>query len=350
VREERHKESDSAPSDELEIGEAEEVQVVDGRLRVKSGGHWFRTADSSAGVRAYKGPRGARKFWHGFYNQKAIDHYTGAPLAVGVYNASKQEYHIYPELFDRLVKTMGRTPQTIVADRGFSVESVFAHNTSNGVASVIPWRRKNQHESQRHDHDTHDRHGIPRCKHCGAPTTFVRFNRQETRLGFRCVRGSTPACTREQTMVCSKDWRLLIPLWRTDAVYHELEESHQSYERVHRHWRDRYKVAGDTLACRPKRRGLAWQELRAQAALLAEWTMIAFREGWLGSARRNRKSAARNDAIGIRRVKNLLRFRHKVGLDSPYGKNADALGIGHEKPPSRRVLAPPGDDEPAVPF
>jgi len=27
--------------------------VVDGRLRVKSGGHWFRTADSSAGVRAY---------------------------------------------------------------------------------------------------------------------------------------------------------------------------------------------------------------------------------------------------------------------------------------------------------
>ncbi len=79
------------------------------------------------------------------------------------------------------------------------------------------------------------------------------------------------------------------------------------------------RIAGDNLACRPKRRGLAWQELRAQAALLVEWLRISWREGWLGSARRNKKGEARNALSGEKRTEGLRRFRERIGLILPYG-------------------------------
>jgi hypothetical protein len=146
--------------------------------------------------------------------------------------------------------------------------------------------------------------------------------------------------------LCSKDWRLLLPLWRTDPIYHELEASHSIYERVHRHWRERYQVAGDGLSNRPKRRGLAWQDLRAQAALVAEWLRISWREGWLGSARRNNASPTRFGE-GKRRAESLGLYRAKAGLTLPYGVAAAALGLGLEEPPSRRGKAPPGESDTA---
>jgi hypothetical protein len=355
VREQRQKDADQPPSDQPNIGEAEEVKVLeDGRMRVRVGQHWYRTLDSTAGVRAYMGPRGAKRFWHGFYNLKSIDHYTGAPVAVGVYSASLNEHHSYPDLLKRTIGAIGDSPECVVADKGFSIEAVFAHNTNLGIASVIPWRKRNGHE-RRHDFTTHDRHGIPRCKHCGAPSRFVRFRVSDKgpRLWFKCELGATPACAKEQTISCQADWRLLIPLWRTDAIYHELEQTHSNYERVHRHWRERYLVAGDSLANRPKRRGRAWQELRAQAALVCEWLCIAFREGWLGSARRNKKAKTNLHSLGEKGAKGLKRFRAKVGLRKPYGPNAAALGLGNLEPPSRRGKAPPPalpPDEDALPF
>ncbi len=253
---------------------------------------------------------------------------------------------------------LGATPETIVADRGFSVESVFALNTNNGVASIIPWRKRKGHE-RRHDFPTHDRHGIPRCKHCGGETSFVRFRVEARgpRLWFKCRQGATSACGKTQTIQCKQDWRLLLPLWRTDPIYAELKETHSQYERVHRHWRERYLVAGDNLATRPKRRGIGVQELRAQAALLVEWLRISWREGWLGSARRNRKSPALHDSFGAKAVANLKKSRDLSGLRVPYGPQADALGLGDALPPSRRGLVaqavgPPGDppDYGDVPF
>jgi hypothetical protein len=76
VREERHKQSAEAPVDTLDIGDAERiVEDEDGRVRIKSGGCWYRTLDSTAGVRAYINKRTGKtkKFWHGYYNMKAID-------------------------------------------------------------------------------------------------------------------------------------------------------------------------------------------------------------------------------------------------------------------------------------
>ncbi|MBA3734378.1 MAG: transposase [Actinobacteria bacterium] len=318
--------------------------------------HWYRTLDATAGFRAYMGARGARRFWHGYYNIKSIDHYTGAPLAIGIYSASKNEHTCYPDLFERLQRNIGGNPESIVADKGFSIEAVFAHNTNNGVASVIPWR-KGKGRLQRQDFDTHDRHGIPRCKHCGAECEFIRFRVEKggPRLWFRCLNQAnrTPAaCARIQSITCKTDYRLLLPLWRTEPIYHELASSHSQYERVHRHWRERYLVAGDNLATRPKRRGIGCQELRAQAALLAEWLRISWREGWLGSARRNKKSPARYASFGVTGSRGLKKFRIKAGLRVPYGQQAALLGLGEATPPSRRVAAPPGDppDYGGVPF
>lgn len=54
--------------------------------------------------------------------------------------------------------------------------------------------------------------------------------------------------------------------------YHALKKAADNKERNWYHWRSRYTVAGKNVDTRPKRPGLAWQELRASAALLLEWS------------------------------------------------------------------------------
>jgi hypothetical protein len=375
-RHERQKLNEGPVETARKVGrpEKEEVVLSGGRLvkRIQVGGCWFRTLDTTAGVRAYAGPNGARRFWHGYYNQKAIDHFTGGVLYAGVYSASQQEYDIFDDVYDRVEGITGAKPETVIGDKGYSVASVFEKCTTNGTAPVFPWRRNRQ--GKRHDKDTHDRHGIPRCKHCGGPSDFVRFsaNGGKPRLWFRCMIGATDGCVREQTIACSKDWRLLVPLWRTDALYHELKASHKPYEAVHDWWRDRYKVAADHLGIRPKARGIGWHRLRANVAALIEWLRIAHRQGWLGSARAKRRGDSGKGAEGtvqrdiahgevaadatvsgeVKRASQaageaiadwFARFRANVGISRPYGKRAEALQLGERPPPSRRRPdEPPG--------
>lgn len=306
-------------------------------LRVKLGEHWYRTRDKEAGWRMYTRARGANHFWHGYYNLKSIDHYTGAPVAVEVEAASVPEYKIFPALSERIDRALSTTPQTVVADRGFSQKTVFEALTASNVAAVIPWRASSGAGAKRHDHETHDRHGIPRCKHCGGPTDFVRFNHQPTpRLWTICLLGHTTACGKTQSIACSKDWRLLVPLWRTSATYHELRSSHQRYERVHHHWRERYGVGGDTHHTRPKRVSRAGQQLRATVAMMIEWLRICWREGWLSTPRRNTNQPQRQKDIGPRIAARFAKTRQTLGLLAPYGRSAAVLGVGPPDPPSRR--------------
>ena len=134
--------------------------------------------------------------------------------------------------------------------------------------------------------------GIPKCRHCGGETQFVRFAvvkskrrgkdglaEGQGRLWFRCRTGS-PACGGEQTILCSSSPCDLLPLWRTEDAYAAMPVSHQSYEHKHRDLRIQYLVAPDCLALRPKRPGMAWQQLRASAALLIEWLRVLQRAGW----------------------------------------------------------------------
>jgi hypothetical protein len=310
-------------------------------LRLRIGEHWYRTLDLTAGARAYTGPGGAYRFWHGYYNQKAVDHFTGAPLAVVVDSASRQEYDIYPELYEQIEAHLGTAPQSVITDKGFAVRKVFEHNTRRGVATVSPQR------GSVHDTDLADRHGVPRCPHCGAGTTFVRFaHKPSPRLWFTCDAGLTDRCApkrpggkpRQLSKACAADWRQMLPLWRTDPIFQELNAGRSLHERSHRHWRERYLVAGDTLANRPKRRGLAVQRLRATGALLIEWLRICARHGWLpGHTRSYREPVKRLRAAAKAAIDKLISARRDAGLHLPYGPAAVAAGFpAAGTPPSRR--------------
>jgi hypothetical protein len=357
-REQRQKLNEEVPPETIRdprLNQPEKVQLVRrGSRNVKRvliGGCWYRTLDTEAGIRAYMGPRGARRFWHGYYSGKAVCHFAHGTIP-RVENASRQEYDLFEDHYDRVCELIGAPPQTVVGDKGYSVASVFEKCTRNGTAPVFPWRPGGG-DYKRHDKDTHDRHGVARCKHCGGPTSFVRFSigdptkpaeERNPRLWVRCLIGAKPECGKDQTIACSNDWRLLLPLWRTDPLYHELKESHGSYEGVHDYWRDRYNVAADNLANRPKARGIGWHRLRAYVASLIDWLRILAREGWLGSARRNHEQPERpHREAGERAAHRLADYRARIGIVEPYGDKAVELELGDRVPPSRRPRgAPPG--------
>ena len=273
----------------------EAIQHAAKGKRVKFGGCWFWMRDEEAGVRAYTSNGRTRRSWVGFYSGKAICTYTGGVIP-SVDSASTQECHLFPALYDRVKAMRGKRPETAIGDKGLSVSSCFEHATKNDTAPIFPWRGNG---NPRHDHPRFDRHGVKRCDHCGGVMYQTRFsaNNGKPRLWFRCTFQLTPDCAGEQTIYCSEDWRTLVPLSRTNALYHELKESHQAYEGVHDYWRDRYKVASDTLANRPKAIGLDWHRLRASVACFVDWLRIAAKVGWLGSTR----SAQRHAGSGARR-------------------------------------------------
>jgi hypothetical protein len=310
-------------------------------LRLRIGAHWYRSLDLDAGARAYSSAGGAYRFWHGYYNQKATDLLTGGPLAIVVDSASRQEYHIYPKLYERLEAHLQATPDSVIVDKGFAIRSVFEHNTRRGVATIAPKRGRVR------DTELADRHDIPRCPHCGADTTFVRFaHKPSPRLWFTCnaglssqCRAKTPGGKRPQiSRACSADFGQMLPLWRTDPLFVKLAAARGMYERAHRHWRERYGVAGDTLSTRPKRRGLGVQRLRAAAAMLIEWLRICDRHGWLpGSTRRVRDKLKRVTKNVAQRIEELREERRAVKLHLPYGPAATGLGIPEVGiPPSER--------------
>jgi hypothetical protein len=313
--------------------------------RIRQRGCWYRTRDLGAGIRAYTGERGAKRFWHGYDSGKAIDHFTGGVIP-SVDDASTQECHLFPPLYDRVCELAGAAPQSAVGDKGFSVGPCFEHATRHGTAPVFPWRPSGG-DFKRHDKETHDRHGVMRCKGCGGPMEQVRFsaNGGRPRLWFRCMVGVAPECVKEQTISCEADWRLLVPLSRLHPLYHELKESHGTYEGAHDYWRDRYKVAADELGVRPKVVSLDWHRLRANVACLIEWLRIGAKHGWLGSARAAQRHAGerRFEEVGTRIAARLAKMRVRMGLAQPYGPKAAELGLGKVTPPSRRTRgAPPG--------
>lgn len=351
AQDERHDADAEAPPSDGEVAphEVEAIVKADRKLvSIKTGGHWYLTRDTDAGGRAYTRKNGRTKFWFGFYNQKGICDFVRAPVAVGVYSASTNEYKSYPDMLQRTIRALGDvTPEAMVADKGFSVADVFEQNTSLGIASVMPQRKRHQTWCPR-DFETHDRHGIPRCKHCGAETVFVRFKCEPYPcLWVKCSVGTVPGkCGKEHRLRCAEDWYVLTPLWQTDETYQELLASHKNIEGVHDDWRDRYGVAPNSSGTRPGRIGAAWQQLRSSFALFIEWFRICYREGWLGSARRNNGTAGRDEGIvakGGEFLLKLLEERQALGLHLHYGRAAAALGIGPEEPPSER---PPAEGSP----
>jgi hypothetical protein len=92
--------------------------------RVKVGGCWYRTLDLDAGIRAYMGPRVAKRFWHGYYSGKAVDHFTGGVIPI-VDSASRQEY----DLFDDHLGIRAK------------VRDVRFHRLRANAAALVEWPR-----------------------------------------------------------------------------------------------------------------------------------------------------------------------------------------------------------------
>jgi hypothetical protein len=334
---EKHAKESSPADDKRDLRDGRGVR------RVLMGGCWYRTRDAEAGIRAYTANGRTRRFWHGYYSGKAVCHLTGGAIPT-VSSASTQEYDLFPALYDTACALSGSAPETAIGDKGFSIAKCFEHATKNGTAPVFPWRNGGG-DRKRHDQETHDRHGVMRCKGCGGPMSQVRFSKNggKPRLWFRCMLGVTPECAKDQTISCAQDWKALVPLARTEALYHELKVSHGTYEGVHDYWRDRYKVAADELGVRPKVVSIEWHRLRANVACLIDWLRIASKNGWLGSARTARREGQRRfKEAGQGIAGRLAEMRVTMGLAQPYGPKAVLLGLGKETPPSRRPRrAPP---------
>lgn len=338
VRKERHAlddESEEEVPDQLLGRDGRKTWVEDGVLYAQVGkaGCIYRVTDPTAGVRAYTGDGRASRFWVGFYNTKAVDHYTGAPVAVHLTSASVPEFKSYPDVFKRVLDALGgEAPHAVVADRGYGFTAVFEHNTKHGTATITPWRKRGARDHSDEDRDGWDRHGVPRCKHCGGETQFVRFHpgKGNPRVWFRCTGKPLPACEKDQSLTCERDWKLLLPLWSTTARYQALLGAHSEYEGAHHYWRSRYRVGADNALMRPKRRGISCQQLRANAALLVEWLRIVVREGWLGKSKTSGSKEVGRD--GQERLNNLHAARRAAGLTTPYGPAAVSLGTGPERP------------------
>ncbi len=311
-------------------------------------GHIYRSLDATAGARSYDG-----EFWLGGLLMAAVDVFIGAPLAVRPMAADRAESQAYPELLERVREATGAYPDRVAGDRGYSVASVFLHNSERGIASAFPWRKPNGSVTAREDtdRDEFDRHGVPRCRHCGGPGDltaaglgFHITSRPEPVLRFRCMLGLTPDCAKQQQLSCSVEPRMLIPLSRLTEPYNALRRVGKSMERVWGDWRARYGVAGKNAETRTTRRhSELCQELRAEGARLIEWCRILLRQGWLGS-HRHRNTREPKDVSGARRLGNILRARERHGLNLPYGAYAVEAGFAPDRaPPPADSTGPPDD-------
>jgi hypothetical protein len=162
------------------------------------------------------------------------------------------------------------------------------------------------------------------------------------RVSVQCMAGATDEYTKTQTIACSADHRLLVPLWRTDPLYHELRESHSSYEAQHGWWRDRYKVAADDLGVRPKILDIGWHRLRANVAALVDWLRISTAKAGSASpdATTSAPSASPETVPGSISAK-LAQMRVRMGIMGAYGEKAEQLSLGSERRPHGRIAAHP---------
>jgi hypothetical protein len=331
--------------DEMAVSQISEVTIEfteegideDGYRVVKLGtGCIYRTRDHSAGLRVYTSPDGSvAKIWGGGNVQQVIDYATGVPIASLVVAASVQEYNAYPAAYAKAVSITGFDPKSMSADRGYAVSSVYHHNAARGVASVMPFRKHGANdEPKHHETDEIDRHGVPRCAGCGGATFFHRGpTTQENRVWCRCMAPQFPSCDGIQSRPVKPkhdaDYhRFFQPIFQTEELWWALVAHGKALERVHHHYRERYRVGGNTVSTRPKRLGVACQQLRASAANLITWFRMARKRGWLVKASVRKAITELTLLRAEEQLKGLLAERELLGLDNPYGAVAVARKCG----------------------
>jgi hypothetical protein len=85
---------------------------------------------------------------------------------------------------------------------------------------------------------------------------------------------------------------------------------------------------------------VAWQQLRANAAVFLGWLRLCLRHGWMGSLRRATNAHELIEASDGGFTAELLAARRRRKLLLPYGPKAAALGVGAKDPPWKFERSP----------
>jgi len=306
----------------------------------------FRSRDLTSGVRRYAGTNTS---WFGGYTQAGVDMLTGAPLAVEVFPADVMEWDHYPQLFRSMVAALGEAPYVVSVDRGYSIKKFFEFNTRRGVTVVAPLRERTGRLTLRDWRtDAYDEDGIPRCQACGneghqdGPGLGLSLHSGTPLIRYRCIAPIHEHCESVQSIACSTEWAMLLPLSRKTELYHSIRHAHHNMERVFDHLRDRYSVAGKDTTQRIRRKGADAQRLRAWAAVLLDWFRLSIGQGWQAVAIREGirepvvavRRSGRQDlesgevlehGVGSERLGELIARRQETGLDVPYGPSWERM-------------------------
>jgi hypothetical protein len=324
----------------------------------------FRTLDRDVSGRTYQSKRGGRKVWTGGRRGIAADLYTGLAYADDFESNRVEERHIFFTAYEAAVDTLGEDLAIVAGDRGLHFADVIEHNTRRGAATVMPWREPSK-DVRRKDvaNDKFDRHGVPRCQHCGAVgiTNLAGYGfhydqRAEPRIAFRCSLGKRTDfadCGKRQTIACSENWTMLLPIDLTEEVYYAVKGASKNREHSHRDSRSRGAVAGKDYTSRLKRMNINAHRLRGAAQMLLDWFRISLRHAWLTAdglqVKLNTEQPVRID--GGKWWQRVLDTRRRLGLNLPAGAIADKARTMNAKlpppdgpDPGDEVDAPPPPD------
>jgi len=287
---------------------------------LKSTGCLYYTADAEAAVRRKSDRRGderrpqsrgdageegdeadGRRYQSGDSSPKLVYDVSrlvslgmGAPINLLV--DSKPESYLYPPLLEDTLDRSPHAPRAVVSDSGGAVPRVADANAEYGIAHVTPSRGYGKELNHRWEDDKHGRWDafcIPRCRHCGGPCRFVKARPQRSTSGeerwrvlFECVRREKDACEKTQGRYLDEDTRKVTTIWRDREVWHALLHARGNHERSNLHERKRWHVSTDHHLVRRNRKGLRFQQLCGEIAILLTWLKAAWLQGLVDGKRR----------------------------------------------------------------
>jgi hypothetical protein len=240
-------------------------------------GHEWCCEDVDASAKSYKNGTA----WIGGLKMAAHDALTGGTIVDRSFTAREHEYKHYPALMRRVRDVLdGEYPEIVSGDKGLALRRTYRFNTIRGIESVFPFRRRSRSETDRVERrcDLYDEHGVPRCKFCGGPGEqhgsglgLTKTSGLYDRIRFRCRLGLTPDClTTLQSVQCSHDWSMLVPLSRLTERYQAMHQAQKNREGTWHYGRERWVVAGIDLTGRLKSKGGGVHKLRNALARLIE--------------------------------------------------------------------------------
>lgn len=220
----------------------------------------------------------------------------GAGAVLGILVRSEHETRLYRPTLEAALQRARYKPRAVVLDAIGGLRPVSDVSAEHGIGHVCPsfgYGREKNDQWVDDPHGRWDRYGIPRCKHCGAPCRYVKARHHQGsngerrwRLLFQCALPQKSVCKKTQSLYVDEDTRILTTIWRDRAVWHALTGSRGSNERSHHLDRKRFFVTTDQHLVRSGRKGVRFQQLCGEIAMLITALKFAWLQGVIDSLRR----------------------------------------------------------------